>query len=198
MLNSGRFNARQLFHDQDETEGEDPVAECARIEHLVECVECDEVNFLKRDPESVRMLEFLWMTQKTLTEETPLNAPENRACTELATRHRCWELVPSLYPAGYRWMSNKDEGSTNMTAGTAELITEEEAAYGARVGFPTARRPVNYLREMQQGSELEVDEWFSNVGYLMKGEYPIISKNDFWLPWISWILWISRRFCTTQ
>ena len=68
-----------------------------------------------------------------------------------------------------------DHDPTEFIAANAEVINEEEIAYGNRVGFPTDRRPVQYLRDVYQGQldEPQVEQWMDAVGHLMIGNYPM-------------------------
>ena len=144
-----------------------------------------DVMFLEEDTTSRYLLEFLWMTQKTyLSQKTD---HEQDRPTEVTVNMVETMTDPYLQPAGYQWMrfckpgfeSDVDANVAAMVAcrldsvSSIGLAKEEERAYGKKLGFPTWRRPIDYLRSLVPMT-LAIEIWIQESRAAeMIGDYPV-------------------------
>ena len=114
----------------------------------------EDVMFVGKDGESIQLLEFLRMIQRT--------TPSDMGASPLTANF-------PVQPAGYRWEVNALEKGDKGVG----LSREEERAYGGRLGFPTTRRPESYQRQLAKTSK-EVEIWArehqSMIGDAIKSE----------------------------
>ena len=139
VLNSGLFDTRERSNDQ---------CFVTKVQDEYNEEKEEDVVLLDSDAQSVWMLEFLWMTQKTLVGE------EHKEKLSVGFDWETGQRKLDGCPIGYRWVdhdSSERKGMLTTLSANVEVANEEEAAYGTRVGFPTTRRPVDYLRSMYQG-----------------------------------------------
>lgn len=142
-------------------------------------IELGDVAFIETDPESLMLLEFLWMVRRTEDlgdADIPLNPELNKielGYTSLLVGFR-WggEVVAASGGCEARGLSETMEVTVASKAklGVSDakgdtrvgLAGEEERAYGMRLGFPTTRRPISYKRLLVDATEAEMLEWKYN------------------------------------
>ena len=147
----------------------------------------EEKQFRGETVEANYILEFLWMTQKSIQGE--VNNPRGQSSGR-GIKSTLSATGPSVsIPVGYRWSHGQSRTQlTPEVVTTQKLITveanvaevsigtarEEEEAYGNRIGFPTQRRPTDYHRNLEYVGQNKT-EGDMDVIENMIGDFPMTS-----------------------